>query len=112
MSLATYQNSAVAQADSILENYNRRLSNEPATSQATQEQIDPRRSYQQSLFQHTNTQYLKAKQRLVKQSMRRSRNQVHPQEKENIPDVDGIDIGSISLTPETSNSSQDSRNTL
>lgn len=43
--------------------------------QAGSQDADPCSAYQRSLFQHTHQQYYRAKERLAKTSLRRSRNQ-------------------------------------
>lgn len=60
----TFEADAVATADA--------LSTRSGSIDST-ESSDPSLSYRRSLFQHTTTQYLRAKDRLAKQSLRKSR---------------------------------------
>lgn len=60
-----YQENALAQGDA--------LSLRSGSISSDDAHLDPSIAYQRSLFKHTNSQYLRAKDRLAKQSLRRSR---------------------------------------
>lgn len=65
MSVSQYEADALAQGDAL---------SCRSDSISSTESADPSLSYQRSLFKHTNIQYLRAKDRLAKQSLRKSRN--------------------------------------
>lgn len=64
VSESSFEADAVATADA--------LSSRSDSIDST-ESSDPSLSYRRSLFQHTTTQYLRAKDRLAKQTLRKSR---------------------------------------
>lgn len=64
MSGTQYEADAIAQGDAL---------SLRSDSMSSTDSVEPALSYQRSLFKHTNIQYLRAKDRLAKQSLRKSR---------------------------------------
>lgn len=102
-----YQTSAIQHADKILadqEGRGRKMSDASSQSSPVLDGPDPCLSYRRSLFQHTNTQYLRAKQRLAKQALRKSRDKQTAE----MGELAGIDVKLSKLSTESSTSSTES----
>lgn len=69
MSVESYEAAAVAHCDAL----SSRSGSISSASSVEAPDVPPSVAYQRRIFEHTNTQYLRAKDRLVKQSLRKSR---------------------------------------